>query len=132
MNGSASGPYTISDSHSESTPSRSSCAVTAVSASGPAAPPSPLPIRLFTFPSDHAAGPGARPGAASGSGEHVAQRVECAGERVLGRGPVADHQRAGRPAVRAVRRRAIPVVLAAGLPEPAEPAEGQPGPGRPA
>jgi len=38
--------------------------VTAVSPSGPAAPPSPIPIRIFTFPSDHAVRLQARPATA--------------------------------------------------------------------
>ena len=51
--GSTSGPYTISLSHSESTPSRSSWSTTAGSSSGRAAGPGLIPIRIFMFPSDH-------------------------------------------------------------------------------
>ena len=53
MNGSTSGPYTISGSHSESTPDFSSSSTAAANPPGTPAEPSAIPIRTFTRPSHH-------------------------------------------------------------------------------
>ena len=55
MNGSTSGPYTISESQSESTPSSSRRLTSAAKPPGLAAAPSPIPIRIFISLSDHGA-----------------------------------------------------------------------------
>ena len=55
VNGSTSGPYTISESHSESTPSSSRRLTPTAKPSGLAAAPSPIPIRIFISLSDHGA-----------------------------------------------------------------------------
>src|SRR5262245_11539115 len=48
MNGSTSGPYTISSSHSESTPARSSSSTAALNSPGTPADPREIPILTFT------------------------------------------------------------------------------------
>ena len=53
MNGSTSGPYTISGSHSESTPACSRASTAAANPPGTPAGPSAIPILTFTRPSHH-------------------------------------------------------------------------------
>jgi hypothetical protein len=53
VNGSTSGEYTVSGSHSESTPACSSRSTAAANWSGVPAGPSDTPIRTFMIPSDH-------------------------------------------------------------------------------
>src|SRR5262249_9539082 len=53
-NGSTSEPNTISDSHSESTPSSSKRSTASPNTAGTAAEPSEIPILTFIPPSDHA------------------------------------------------------------------------------
>src|ERR1035438_6432886 len=65
MKGSTSGPNTISGSHKESTPMPSRRSTASAKPSVPPSPPSPIPIRIFTRPSDHetaATGTGSHPG----------------------------------------------------------------------
>ena len=57
VNGSTSGEYTFSGSHSESTPACSSRSTAAANWSAAPADPRDTPIRTFMAPSDHSAGP---------------------------------------------------------------------------
>src|SRR6266536_2001169 len=83
VNGSTSGPYTISDSHSESMPSSSRRLTAAASSPGAAAAPSPIPIRIFTCLSDHEGCRPPRPAWAPPAGQAkpllcgFLARVEC-------------------------------------------------------